>query len=36
MDITWMDLFYGLAFGVFYLLGMFSGYEKAKKKYRGY
>jgi hypothetical protein len=27
---------YGIAFGMFYALGMYSGYQKAKKRYRGF
>lgn len=36
-DINWNEaLAFGLSFGLFYGLGMYSGYEKARKKYRGY
>lgn len=36
MDITNLHIAYGIMFGVFYALGMYRGYQKAKKKYRGY
>jgi hypothetical protein len=29
-------IYYGIVFAAFYIAGMISGYQKAKKKYRGY
>lgn len=32
---NWTEVMaYGIAFGIFYALGIYSGYQKAKKRYR--
>lgn len=34
--ITGQNLITGILHGLFYAFGMYVGYEKAKKKYRGF
>lgn len=36
-ELNWNEIIvHGIMFAVFYLAGMFSGYDKARKKYRGF